>query len=266
MFDMFPILSKRYSRPLIRGRILRRIDNIIAGFDSPQEAQGIVFRYFDKQKVLYNSATVADLMNYMRKLLYLEQKSRFLWKTPYLTIRVPEVFALFPDAKFIYLHRSPIACIDSKLKLLQVWQEIANAPSFLYHHLTGKEEHFELGGSGYFMERLYRLVNLKYLPPDHIAITKDHLEWVERALINLNNLASSNKTCFLSYSNLIMEPSTSLGRLLEFLDLPDESESILQKLEKLGMPLMIPEPKIKHISEETSLRLRNFVKKGCSSA
>lgn len=251
IFDMFPILSKKSAWFLIPGKVGRRIDDVIAGPDSPQEAQGLIFRYFDTQKVIYNHATSDDLMNYMRKLLYIEHKSRFLWKTPYLSIRVPEVNVLFRDAKFIYLHRDPLACIDSKIKLIHIWHEIAEHPTFLYRALVGKHDHFELGESGYFWERLNRTINLKYLPPDPHELTSDHLEWVERALRDLNSLASSKKTCFLSYSKLILEPKTSLERVFEFLDLPDESDSIIANFEKLGMTLKVPELRLRFIPSES---------------
>ena len=251
IFDMFPILSKKFARVLIPGKMYRRIDNIIAGFDSPQEAQGLIFRYFDKQKVKYNPATSEDVKNYMRKVLLIEDKKRFLWKTPYLSIRVPEVNVLFPDAKFIYLHRDPVSCIDSKIKFIHIWQEIAENPTFVYRALVGKNDHFELGGSGYFWERLNRTINLRYLPPDPHALTQDHVDWVERALRDLNSLASSEKTCFISYSKLIWEPKDSLERLFEFLDLPDESDSIIVNLERLGMSLKMSESSLKFIPNES---------------
>ena len=250
IFDMFPILSKRFARFLIPRKVGRRIDDVIAGPESPQEAQGLIFRYFDKQKVIYNQATSNDIVNYMRKLLYIERKSRFLWKAPYLSIRVPEVNVLFPDAKFIYLHRDPLSCVDSKIKFIRVWQEIAKHPTPLYRALVGKHDHFEIAESGYFWERLNRTINLQYLPPDPHELTKDHLDWVERALRNLNTLASSKKTCFLSYSKLILEPKTSLERVFEFLDLPDESDSIIANLEKLGMALKVPESELRFIPSD----------------
>lgn len=261
IFDMFPIFSKKYGRFLIPSKMYRSIDNIIAGFDSPQEAQGLIFRYFEKQMVKYNPATSEDVKNYMRKILLIEGKNRFLWKTPYLSIRVPEVNVLFPDAKFIYLHRDPITCIDSKIKFIHIWQDIAENPTFLYRSLVGKNDHFELGGSGYFWERLNRTINLRYLPPDPHALTQDHLDWVERALKDLNSLASSDKTCFLNYTKLILEPKTSLDRLFEFVDLTNESDSIIANLEKLGMSLRISESKLKFIPYESVQEIKELCQK-----
>ena len=251
MFDLIPILAKQYLRPLIRSRAYRRIDRIIVGFDTPQEAQGLISRYFDKKQVLYNPTTPEDIRNYMRKLLYLEGKTRFLWKVPYLTIQIPEVLSLFPDARFIYLYRDPVACVNSKLKFIKVWQEMAQSPSLLYHRLVGRNQHFEQSGMGYFMEQANRTVNLKPTSPDPLAMAMDHLQWIEQALRDLGKLGSSNTRCFLDYSALILEPHTSLRHLFEFLGLPDESEAILAKLEELGMPLTMPESKLSYIPEES---------------
>lgn len=251
MFDMIPILAKKYLRPLIRGRAYRRIDRIVVGFDTPQEAQGLISRYFDKERVLYNPTTPDELRNYMRKLLYLERKKRFLWKVPYLTIQIPEIIKLFPDARFIYIHRDPVACVDSKLKFIKVWQEMAQSPSILYHHLVGRNQHLDQQGLGYFMEQANRTVNLRHTVPDPLAIATDHLKWIEQALRDLSNLGSYNTRCFLDYSTLVLEPQASLRRLFEFLELPDESEAILANLEELGMPLVMPERKLSHLPKES---------------
>lgn len=251
MFDLAPILAKKFLCPLIRGRTNRRADRIIVGIDTPQEAQGLILRYFNKELVVYNPTSLRDIKNYMQKLLYLEHKTRFLWKVPYLTIRVPDVIALFPDARFIYLHRNPVASVNSKMKFIETWKEMAIAPSHFYHRLVGKNRSFDKHDLSYFMKLANQMVNLKYRPPDSLAMTKDHLQWIERALMDMTKLGSSAARCYLDFSTLIMEPRSSLRRLFEFLELPNEGETILAQLEELGMPLSMPEPKFDHIPEES---------------
>ena len=53
-----------------------------------------------------------------------------------------------------------------------------------------------------------------------------------------------------AFNLAIREPVASLGKLFKFLDLTDESEAIIAKLEKLGMPLRMPEAKLKYIPED----------------
>ena len=250
MFDLTPILAKKFVCPLIHGRTNRGADRIIVGIDTPQEAQGLILRYFNKEMVLYNAASLDDIKNYMRKLLYLESKTRFLWKVPYLTIRVPDVIAMFPDARLIYLHRNPVASVNSKMKFVETWKEMAVAPSRFYSRVVGKNHSFEQRDLSYFMEQANRMVNLQYGAPDSLAMARDHLQWIERALTDMGNLDPSVARCFVDFSTLVQEPRSSLRTLFEFLELPDESEAILTKLEELGMPLGMPELRVDHIPEE----------------
>jgi hypothetical protein len=250
VLDLSPILASKYMRFLIRGKDYRKIDRIIVGVDSPQEGHGLITRYFDKDRVLYNRMNSNDIRNYMRKLLYLENKTRFLWKEPYLTVKIPDLVGLFPDARFIYLHRDPIECVNSKLKFIKVWQEVAQSPSQLYGRLVGKSKRLGQLGAGYFMKQATETVNLQCNSSDPLAMASDHLEWIEKALTDMNNLASSDARCFLDYQSFVKDPHVSLRRLFEFLELPDESEPIIHELEELGMPLTLPEAKLNHIPKE----------------
>jgi hypothetical protein len=269
MFDLTPILAKKFVCPLIRGRTNRRADRIMVGIDTPQEAQGLILRYFNKELVVYNPTSPDDIKIYMRKLLYLESKTRFLWKVPYLTIRVPDVIAMFPDARLIYLHRNPVASVNSKMKFIDTWKEMSTAPSHFYRRLVGKNQSFEKHDLSYFMEQANRMVNLEYAPPDSLAMARDHLQWIERALMDMGNLGSSAARCFVDFATLIQDPRSSLRSLFEFLELPDESEAILAKLEELGMPLGMPELKLDHIPEESLPAIEEMCREHlsrCSSA
>ncbi len=250
ILDMSPILSKKWVRYFFHEKGGRGIDSIIVDFDSPQEAQGLLLRYF-YDNLLYNPTTEDGISNYMRKLLYLEGKTRFLWKVPYLTIKIQETHSLFPDAQFIYLHRDPVTCINSKLKVIYVWQEFAQIPSLFYRHLVGLHENPDQGDLGYFMEQVNKTVNLQSTQPDPIEMAKDHLRWIEKALRDMDKLRSSESCCFLDYSTLISDPCATIPHLLEFLNLADESDAILAKLEELNMPLRLQKQRINYIPKES---------------
>jgi Sulfotransferase family len=250
ILDMSPILSQRVVRPLMPGLSDRIVDRIIVGSDTPQEAQGLMSRYFDRDSVSYDPISSEGLRNYMRKLLYLEEKTRFLWKAPYVTNHVPEMASEFPDSQFIYIHRDPVTCVDSKLKFIKIWQEQAQPPLFLYRNLVGKHQNFGQTGMGYFMEQANRTVNLQSVQLDSVSMTGDHMQWIENALRDLATLNSSKRCCFLSYETLVDEPKESLGRIFEFLQLPDESDDIIVKMDEIGMPFRKTNPHHNHISED----------------
>jgi hypothetical protein len=250
VLDMEPILAKGFMKFVSRGHSRRRVDDIVVNFDSPQEAQGLISRYFYRDTVLYNPYSEKDIYNYMRKLLFLEGKSRFLWKSPYISIKIPEINYHFPDAQYIYIHRDPITCVSSKLKFIKIWQEIAKSPSNFYRHFVGKTQDFELGGAGYFMEQANRTVNLLETHPNSIKMTEDHLHWIRKAINDLNNLNASDRCCFIDFETLTDEPKESLGRIFEFLQLPDESDDIILKMGEIGMPFRKTSPHYDHIPED----------------
>ena len=249
-FDLAPILSKKVSQ-LQKLQMSRVVDNVIVDYNSPQEAHGLFSRFFNRDQVLYNPISADKIYDFMRKLLYLEGKTRFLWKLPHLTIHVPEIVGLFPDCKFIYLHRDPVECVNSKIKFIKIWRDLAERAGFSYRHLVGKTRRFEQQTMGYFWECVSRAVNLDPVAPDPLAIAEDHLRWIEKALKDLNNLGSESRFCYLDYRTLIDEPQNSLGKIFQFLEIPDESESVISKLGEIGMPLMHPVREFKYIPQES---------------
>jgi hypothetical protein len=247
---MIPILAERFIRPFFPELSDRMIDRILVGRDTPQEAQGLLSRYFDRKFIPYNRMSAEDLARYIRKLQYLEKKTRFLWKAPYMTHHVTEIASLFPDSQFIYIHRDPVVCVASKLKFIKIWQRIARPPSILYRHLVGKHQNFSLLQMGYFMEQANRTVNLFHADLDSRAMAEDHLLWMEKALRDLTNLHDPRRCCFLDYETLSDQPKDSLPKLFDFLGLLDESDDVLDKMKEIGMPLRKPMPAYEYVPEE----------------
>jgi hypothetical protein len=265
VFDMFPILAERFLRPLFPGFSDRMVDRIVVGRDTPQEAQGIVSRYFAKDFVAYNPTRAEDLFRYMRKLLYLDRGTRFLWKAPSLTRDLPEIAALFPDSQFIYIHRDPLVAVASKMKFIRIWQQLAFPASILYCHLVGKPSRKGKPALGHFMDQANRTVNLIRGRPDRRKMTEDHLRCMENALTDLSALHDPGRCCYLDYQVLVDRPRDSLQKLLAFLGLPDETGPILDRMQEIGMPLREPEPSLGFLSgpdlEEVRRTCRGRVQK-----
>jgi len=256
LFDMFPILAERFLRPLFPGLSDRMVDRILVGRDTPQEAQGIVSRYFAKNYVAYNPTRAEDLFRYMRKLLYLDRGTRFLWKAPSVTSDLPEIAALFPDSQFIYIHREPLVAVASKMKFIRIWQKMAFPASILYRHLVGKPSRKPKPVLGYFMDQANRTVNLIRSRPDSREMTEDHLGCMENALTDLSVLHDPQRCCYLDYQALVDRPRDSLQKLLAFLGLPDETGRILDRMQESGMPLREPEPSMDFLPRADRGRVR----------
>lgn len=118
----------------------RPMDNIKMTMHSPQEeepasgtitsATGVHAVFFPKNRnyfekfVLFEGTTAAEKSKWghayheiMQTVCYAHKGKRVLMKGPFNTSRVKELLELYPDAKFIYIHRNPYQVYSSTRKL-----------------------------------------------------------------------------------------------------------------------------------------------------
>ena len=84
------------------------------------------------------------------KALEKSEKKYFLDKTPRYFFIIPELYQLFPDAKFIFLIRNPLAVLASELKtyvkgdwniLSLFYPDLIQAPNLILHGIDQLQEH-----------------------------------------------------------------------------------------------------------------------------
>jgi hypothetical protein len=126
---------------------------------------------------------------------------RLLEKTPKNALRVPFLLEVFPDARFVFLHREVRANLSS---MMQAWRA---GGWVTYRHLAGWNGPWSL-----------------LLPPGYEQLRDRPLEEVvafqwraanETILEDLANIPRERWTTA-SYENLIQDPAKEIARLLEF--------------------------------------------------
>lgn len=137
------LLGRHTLRPLVARSMpkTRPMDNMALSPDLPQEEEFAMCNvtphsfyvgwYFPRRirdlfhrYVLFDAATPAMIAEWQHHYLELLKKAalssqgrRLVLKNPANTGRIPQLLALFPDAKFIHIHRNPYAVYKSTLKL-----------------------------------------------------------------------------------------------------------------------------------------------------
>lgn len=91
--------------------------SLVTGYFFPQRLPGIF-----NDAVLLNDASAKstwqrNVQHFMRKLALKYQGKMLLMKSPANTARVKELLELFPDARFIHIHRDPLTVYASTMKL-----------------------------------------------------------------------------------------------------------------------------------------------------
>ena len=130
---------------------------------------------------------------------------RLLEKTPKNCLRVPFFRALFPDCRFIFIHREPLANIAS---IIEGWQ---SGRYVSYRRLPGWE-----GPWSYLLPPGWRA--LANRPLAEIAT----FQWKTAnacAIADLRGLPPGS-WCSVGYSDLVRDPARQIERLCRFADLP----------------------------------------------
>ncbi|MFE4107060.1 sulfotransferase [Almyronema epifaneia] len=138
------------------------------------------------------------------------QKIRFLEKTPKNALRIPFFHSIFPNAKFIFLHRQPEANLSS---LMEAWK---SGRFITYKDLPN--------WTGYPWSLI--------LPPGWQALNQASLaeiaafQWqsANQAILTALSTVPSSQWCVVQYETLIAQPQAEVQRLCEFMEIPFDSK------------------------------------------
>ena len=134
------------------------------------------------------------------------QKIRFLEKTPKNALRIPFLHRIFPNAKFIFLHRQPTTNISS---IMEAWK------------------------SGRFVtyKKLPDWSGLPWsllLPPGWQGLKQSSLaeisafQWqsANQSILTALEVLPQSQWCVVKYEDFIAEPQQQVQRLCEFMEIP----------------------------------------------
>jgi omega-hydroxy-beta-dihydromenaquinone-9 sulfotransferase len=159
--------------------------SMINGFYFPENAT----RYLDEY-VLFKGHTNSavewkkKLKFFLQKVQYGQESKRMLIKSPFNTGRVKQILELFPDAKFIHIHRNPYEVYYSNEKLHE-----AIIPAFSFQRVSS--EHMER-----FVFDSYRLIYENYFEaskriPEGNLVTVSYEKLVENPIATLDCIYKS---------------------------------------------------------------------------
>jgi hypothetical protein len=155
----------------------RPMDNLDLGPDLPKEeefalanygeesmANALYFprhfsRFFDKY-VLFNGSVkhkkrfLKNMDRLFKKITALSNGKRLLLKSPFNTGRINTILELYPDARFIHIHRDPIEVYFSNVKLYE-----SVLPEVSFHDISGSDMENHLIYT--YQESMKRLIQAK---------------------------------------------------------------------------------------------------------
>jgi len=160
----------------------------------PAELSFVYDEVFSKNwKVKVSDQNLEILINEITKLIKVDEKKRYLCKTPQNSIRIPKINEIFPNSKFLHILRDPRAVVNSLLERVQK------------------------GDSNYFgipiKKKLGFLMN---------SVEKHSLQWkqVVKEIIKASKELESNQFFQIKYEELTDKTDYWLEKITNFCELP----------------------------------------------
>ncbi|MHC4349716.1 MAG: sulfotransferase family protein [Planctomycetota bacterium] len=181
------------------------------------------------------SDATEQVRRYLRKRFLRYQRRhgnrRIMEKTPSNVMRIPYVAATFPESKFVYIVREPLANLSSTelrgtrgLGLKRTWIRFLETPKTQLHHYVGRYlvDHFRVKA----LRRRPSYYGVRYpgFEEDRARLTRFELiakQWVACARQARADLArlEPDRVIHLRYEDFVQQPVDHFGRVLEHVDL-----------------------------------------------
>jgi hypothetical protein len=201
----------------------RGIDDVALSHAMPEEYGWVLRR---RAGSFYTNAKTAPLLDEIcRKLQFITPSGlAVLLKNPWDTGHVGDLLAYFPDARFIFLQRDPVAIVNSQFRVAKYFGENNNP----YVNLL-----FRGISLGRTWMRLQRVVRKAAGGRLHGRIALRHiLRDVSRELVRLEtswDAVSPRRRVALDYGGMVRDPDGSLEKLAAFLGLSPRCDSVPKK-------------------------------------
>lgn len=142
-----------------------------------------------------------------------ENKKPLLLKNPHDFPNFIYIKQMFPNAKFIFIHRHPFKTLSSLIKALRLLLKSKNPYTNQLLPLYEKVHDNPL------LLKLFQLVFSKYSPFGIMLLTLNSVKSVNFYLKNIRHL-SKDDYISLTYENLCKKPQENMETILNFLNLP----------------------------------------------
>ena len=211
------LFSSKYYKPVM-SRIMpkhRPMDNVKSGFDEPQEDEYATFRLCGEsplERLIFPKKTTYFLDEYGKekgseaniiaawsnsfslfcRKLYFHTPKTLLLKNPFLSLRIPEIISLYPNARFIHIKRNPLKVIPSTIHM---WDTVGRQNS----------------------------LNGNHLKPEIKEVTtyyRQMIQTIEKSFAELRE----NNYIEITYEDLVKDPSNVIRSVYGHLDIPFTTE------------------------------------------
>ena len=205
-----------------KSQIDRGIDRLQITSDFPEEYGFILAEKTGKSKLTIESLNIFN--EFCKKVQYISGNNKpLLLKNPFDFSNFVFIKQKIPNARFIFIHRTPIKTLNSQIKALRTL-------------LKNKSEYMAMLSDAYskvFDNKLllnyYRFIHSSFLP---IRSNQAINNLTDRTQYFIENIESIDKEDYVSirYEDLCEKPNMEIEKIMDFLKLKPETRTDLKEL------------------------------------
>ena len=189
----------------------RYIDRIRVAPDTPEE-YGFLLRHGNLQNMI-TPKKLPKFVEIARKIKYISNKEKpLLLKNPLDFQNFIYIKKVFPDAKFIFIHRNPLRVLSSLIKALRlIFKNKKTLPDQLF-------QYYKKAFDNPLLLNTIRFFLYKNFPFGLMLITLYASRFTKYYMKNIGLLSKSDYIC-LTYEDLCNDPQKNIENIMSFLDI-----------------------------------------------
>lgn len=201
---------------------------------SPDVPEEYCWALKQSRRIIVNPQNLKNFTDFCKKLQVIQDRSRpLLLKNPYDTLNFLYLHRVFPQARFVFIHRNPLEVVNSQVRLVRAM-------------LRKKSEYYAM-----IIER-YRWLCERPIPMRIVAMLLSErfplLAWqvshhvsrnFDYVLKNLDRLGDT--AIGITYPELCREPDTTVQRILDFLKLREQISQDYSRVLRSREPSFTPD-------------------------
>ncbi len=195
-----------------QSKTTRGIDELQITPDFPEE-YGFLLSKKTRQSKL-NQNNMSSFMELCKKIQFISESEKLLLlKNPWDFSNFVYIKKVFPNAKFIFIHRNPIKTLNSQLKAMRTL--LQNKSPYMAMLSPWYNQAFD----NKILLHYYRFIHSLYIPHRAISAVRKMTKETNTFLENISHLQKNEEYISVRYEDLCRAPQSTISSIMKFLDL-----------------------------------------------
>ena len=233
-----------------QSQMTRGIDRLQITPDFPEEYGFLLAQKTKKSRL--NRENLSLFIELCKKIQYISYPEKsLLLKNPFDFSNFTYIRKMFPNSKFIFIHRNPMNTLNSQIKAMQTL--LQNKSTYMAMLSPWYDQVFKSN----IQLRYYRFINSSRSSLRATSAVRRISKETDTFLENIDFLQKDEEYIDVMYENLCSNPQITINSIMKFLDLPIQSNNNYRDFIKPRKTVLLE--KLKRREQSISKRMDRYL-------